>query len=69
MSLLSCSLPFLYCVGFRNEPPQDVPQWHAGYFDLKATDPAGSRETLLPCFNVLEEFELVTWLIIEYYQR
>lgn len=53
MSLLSYSLPFPYCVGFWNEPPQDVPQWHAGYFDLKATDPASSRETLPPPFNSL----------------
>lgn len=46
--------------GVLNEPPQDVPQWYADYFELKATETLQAQEKLLfpSPLNYIEEFKL-----------
>lgn len=53
----------MFCVGVWNELPQDVYQWFADYFELKAILALGSRETSATLFTYLEEPELGALLI------
>lgn len=62
----SCVLPYRGSVGVQVEPPQDMPQWYADCFELKATLAAGLRETSAPPLKYLEEFELGVLLIRDY---
>ena len=39
---------WLIDVGVQNKSPQDLPQWYADYFELKATLATGSKETSAP---------------------
>lgn len=40
--------------GVENESPQDVPQWHRAYFELKAILVSDSRENWVHLFNEVE---------------
>lgn len=37
-------------IGVQNELPQDIPQWYANYFELKAVETPWAQEKLLPPF-------------------
>ena len=41
LGILSVSFNLHSIVGVQNEPPQDVPQWYADYFELKAIPASG----------------------------
>ena len=47
-------------MGVQKQSAEDVPQWHTGCSELKATSSAGSRKTLAypTPFDYLEELEL-----------
>lgn len=46
------------------KPSQEVPQWHANYFELQEVLTSGSRKTFAPSFNYSKELKLGALFII-----
>lgn len=59
-----CWVRVIEVVGVQNEPPQDVFQGHADYFELKANWTPQVQERLLLLLSYLEEFESGGWDVI-----
>lgn len=45
-----------YGEGAENRPPQNVPLWHVGYFEPKATETQQTQENVYLSVNCLREF-------------
>lgn len=39
-------------IGVQNELPQDIPQWYANYFELKAVETRGLKKNFYPLFKI-----------------